>query len=513
MRFTSLAVELIRARPILVAWTVVLAIAGLWFLTPVVFYASPPGDVANILATGREYTLGTLAGPPLAPWLADIAYRLSGGHLWSVYLLAQLCFIVTMGALLQFSRVLIGSQQAALVIILTVTITAFGFSGVEFGPAVLARPLWALILLHYWQAVGETRRTAWFALSIEVGLLLLTTYSALMLIVLLAAFTLATPRGRRAVSSLEPVFALIVVFVLVLPHLIWLWRGGFALAISDVSDVAAAGTNFLRMPVISGGLLLALAGTVLLLIANSSWLDRNAGEAPKILRPSVDPFARTFVYFVAIAPAVAGSLIAALAGQERAVPGAGVLLLPVGLALVIAAGDMIYLRRQRALRTIWAGIVAAPAAFVVGLAMLQPWIGGTELGTSLPSAAIGQFFGESFERRTGQPLPAVAGDPQIAALVALAAPSRPHLLFDAAPHRSPWTSPQKFFASGGIVVWRARDTAGTPPDDIKQRFPQIAPEVPRAFERVVQGRQGLLRIGWAIVRPSQSASNGAGAQP
>ncbi len=60
---------------------------------------------------------------------------------------------------------------------------------------------------------------------------------------------------------------------------------------------------------------------------------------------------------------------------------------------------------------------------------------------------------------------------------------------------------------------RARDTAGTPPDDIKQRFPQIAPEVPRAFERTVQGRQGLLRIGWAIVRPSQSASNGATARP
>jgi hypothetical protein len=51
------------------------------------------------------------------------------------------------------------------------------------------------------------------------------------------------------------------------------------------------------------------------------------------------------------------------------------------------------------------------------------------------------------------------------------------------------------------VVWRASDTVGTPPADIAQRFPGLVPEVPRAFEWSVTGRQALLRIGWAIVRP------------
>jgi hypothetical protein len=32
------------------------------------------------------------------------------------------------------------------------------------------------------------------------------------------------------------------------------------------------------------------------------------------------------------------------------------------------------------------------------------------------------------------------------------------------------------------------------------------PEVPRAFQRYLTGRQPLLRIGWAIVRPAQAAS-------
>ena len=62
-----------------------------------------------------------------------------------------------------------------------------------------------------------------------------------------------------------------------------------------------------------------------------------------------------------------------------------------------------------------------------------------------------------------------------------------------------------FNETGGVIVWRAADTAGTPPDDIARRFPGIVPEVPRSFQRYLTGRQPLLRVGWAIVRPAQAA--------
>ncbi len=87
MRFTSLVVELIRARPRLVVWLVVLLQAGLWLILPLLLYRSPPGDVATLLAFGREYQVGTDLGPPLASWLADIAFRAAGNHVFGVYLL------------------------------------------------------------------------------------------------------------------------------------------------------------------------------------------------------------------------------------------------------------------------------------------------------------------------------------------------------------------------------------------------------------------------------------------
>src|SRR5437868_15082225 len=125
MRFTSLVVELIRARPRLVVWIVVLAQAGLWLILPVLLYGSPPGDLATVLAFGREYQVGTWLGPPLAFWLADIAFRAAGNHMFGVYLLAQLCAVIMFWSFYQLARAIVGSQQAVLAVLLSMTIVAF----------------------------------------------------------------------------------------------------------------------------------------------------------------------------------------------------------------------------------------------------------------------------------------------------------------------------------------------------------------------------------------------------
>jgi hypothetical protein len=108
---------------------------------------------------------------------------------------------------------------------------------------------------------------------------------------------------------------------------------------------------------------------------------------------------------------------------------------------------------------------------MAGLALfVLPWL-NVDLRVAMPAQAMARFFSETFERRVGAPLQIVAGDPRTAALIALGAPSRPS------------------------------DTAGALPAAIKERFPELVPEVPRVFERSVQGRLPLVRIGWGFIRP------------
>ena len=499
MRFTSLVIELIRARPRLVVWIVVLFQAALWLIVALLFYASPPGNVATVLAFGREYQVGTDLGPPLAFWLADIAYRLAGNHLFGVYVLAQLCSIATFWFLYLLGRSIVGGQQAVLAVLLTMTVTAFASTSLEFGPLVLARPLWTLLLFHSWQLIGQNRRNVWFAWSIEAGLLLLTTSAAIGLLLLVAGFAAATMRGRRTLTSFDPLFALLVIVVLVLPYLIWLLRAD-ALSVPPLPAIAELSARVMHWAWLLGGLVLAMLGIAILIVLNTRLFSRTPEEAPIIYRPPVDPLARDFVYFFAIAPAVAGSLISGVFNLDRVVGGAGVALLMSGLAAILATGDLVHLRRQRLLRTVWAAAIVAPALAAVAATLFLPWTGSNEVATSLPARAIAQFFGDSFARRTNQRLRAVAGDAQLATLVSLDR-GRPHLFLDATPERTPWLTPAKFNETGGVVVWRASDTSGAPPPEIAQRFPGLTPEVPRAFEWLVNGRQPLLRIGWAIVRP------------
>ena len=100
----------------------------------------------------------------------------------------------------------------------------------------------------------------------------------------------------------------------------------------------------------------------------------------------------------------------------------------------------------------------------------------------------------------------MSGDPRLAALVALKAPSRPSFFDYASPGRTPWVSDDEMKRKGMVVVWPARDTAGAPPADITARFPDLVPELPRAFEHAIQGRLPLARIGWGMVRPESAAA-------
>src|SRR5262245_16687754 len=171
MLHVSIVVELLRARPALAVWVAALMQAAVWVAVPTLFYAAPPGDLPMVLAVGYQFQWGTELGPPLAFWLAEIAYRLAGLHMIGVYVLAQTCVFATYWTVFVLGRALVGAQHAALAVLLMPGMFALTIPTPEFGPVVLTLPLWALMLLHYWRAVREGRRAYWIALAVDAALL------------------------------------------------------------------------------------------------------------------------------------------------------------------------------------------------------------------------------------------------------------------------------------------------------------------------------------------------------
>ena len=509
MLYVSIFVELLRARPALAVWLAALLQAAVWTLVPTLFYWGPPGDVPFVLAVGHEFQLGSYLGPPLAFWLAEVAFDLTGGHVFGVYLLSQICVVVAYWAVFALGRSIVGAQHAALAVLMMVAIAAFTVPTPEFGPFILAMPIWAIILLHYWRAVGEQRRGYWVAVAVEIGLLLLTTYSGLLLVGLLVLFTVANKRARATLRTTDPWLAVVVAVVVVVPNLLWLRETGDGVlpALQQLRHPGSVVDNFTASLRQAATIIAAHAGLLVLLAPLIGWRWGRQHPAPVIVRFPVDGFARQYVYFFAIAPVLAATFVAIALGWSVPIGGIAPLVIFSGLAIVIAAGDDIELSHQHTVIAAWFGLLLVPPVVVVLAMLALPW-SGIDLNVNQPAQAMASFFADNFQRRVGAPAPIVAGEPRTAALVALGASGRPSLLLDATPERSPWVTMNDIKVKGGIVVWPTTDTAGAPPADIRQRFPDLVAELPRAFDRKVQGRLPILRMGWGMIRPQSQSVEG-----
>ena len=129
-------------------------------------------------------------------WLFGSVNWPSASRAYSAFtLLAQACVVGTYWAVFTLGQAIVGIRHAVLGVLLMVGIAAFTVPSPDFGPAVLAAPLWALALLCYWRAVGERRRGYWFLLALDLGLLMLASYTGLILLALVIVFTPSTARG------------------------------------------------------------------------------------------------------------------------------------------------------------------------------------------------------------------------------------------------------------------------------------------------------------------------------
>ena len=324
---------------------------------------------------------------------------------------------------------IVGTRHAVLGVLLMVGIAAFTVPSPDFGPAVLAAPLWALALLHYWRAVGEGQRGAWFLLALDLGLLLLASYVGLILIALddpvhardrARAARAAQSRAvdRRAAARHRGVSACRMAAERARSGHLRFQRqrrcGRHAVA-RRLALRGAGGDPSRPRPAGGIGQRLAAAG--------------RRERAPEIERNPVEPFARRFVYFFALAPAACAIAIAFASGRLGPLDRVAPLVVLSGLAVVVAAGDQVLLYRERLVSSAWLGLLVAPPVLVVLGLFVLPWTVAVDLKIAQPANVEGQFFADNFQRRTGKPLAFVTGDARLAPLVALGAPKPAACLF------------------------------------------------------------------------------------
>ena len=278
MFYVPLYIEGLRSRPQLVFWLATLAQAVLWLIVPMLFYAAPPAELAQLLAIAHEPSLRDKIGPPLAYWLAEIAFR--GGGLFGVYLLSQICVMATFWCVFLLGRALVGATHAVMAVLLMVGIFAFAVPTPNFGPSILAMALWAATLLFSLACGSATPPPILVRLRRRDGVPLIATDVALIFLAVLILFTAMTKRGRAAADTFEAWVAAAAVTGMVFVHFVLLERAGVTLApaIERLRLAGIAGANTSAWLLLLGALVVVHAGS-------SFWLRwLSAGRAAALLR-------------------------------------------------------------------------------------------------------------------------------------------------------------------------------------------------------------------------------------
>ena len=199
-------VELLRSRPraaVLGRRAGAGACCGRWF--PRCSIRRRRATCRCVLAVGHEFQLGTYLGPPLAFWLAELAFR-SPAALFGVYLLSQVCVVVTYWAVFALGRS--HRRRAACRAGGAADGRRRGLHGADAG--IRAGRCWRCRCGRSFCCItgGRSARngadTGWL-LAIEIGLLLLTTYAGLIWSACCVLFTLAERAGRAHAAHLRSV--------------------------------------------------------------------------------------------------------------------------------------------------------------------------------------------------------------------------------------------------------------------------------------------------------------------
>lgn len=199
----------------------------LWSFLPLL-RKSLPMDTIEAVAWGRFCDFGTNKHPPLSGWLAHFFYDFLGfEHPLSLYVLSQLCVLVGFIYIYRLAREFMSKERATMAVMLLAGVIYYGFSAIEYNVNVVSLCLWPMTAFYFYRAINENRFADWLLTGLFAGLNLFNKYTSGIMLFAMLLLMLYNKKARAYLKSYQPYVCALVCFVVILPHLLWLFDHNF----------------------------------------------------------------------------------------------------------------------------------------------------------------------------------------------------------------------------------------------------------------------------------------------
>ncbi len=473
----------------------------LWTLVPAAVNRNLPLDTIEALAWGHEWQWGYDKHPPLSAWLPEIFATLGFGTDAGLYLLSQLCVVLTLLTVYRLASEVLATitgqpqaTNAAMAATLVLEgIFFFNYTTPEFNVNVIQMPLWAIGTFCFWRATRTGSLGAWSGLGICAALAALSKYLGLTMLVPMAVYAVWSPRRGKIFRSPGPYLAAAVCLLMLAPHVMWMIEHDFkTLRYGLRRAEAGAGSDrslldHLVNPLKFAASMAAIAGGAVALFLFAKPVRRgngptsDAGSATSIAAMEIASVesahdARRFALMMAVGPVLTLALLSLFTGMRLRTMWATPMLSMTGIALaayfpISASANELRRFTRLVLMVLCVSVVAYGGVALRG--DREP----SEHRTSFPGPRLAAEITRQWRQRYASPLPIVIGDEWYAGSVAWYSPDRPRVYLDGDRRRSPWLDDEEVRKRGAVIVWVAVDQDGKQhaifdafPDAVAKRF-------------------------------------------
>jgi 4-amino-4-deoxy-L-arabinose transferase-like glycosyltransferase len=227
-----------------------------------VLFPTPMIDTRELFAWGRFFPLVTHKHPPMMAWIGGLIELVVAPTAFAAVLVGQALNAVAVLYVYATLRLAVDRDRAMLFAFFLATSVYLVLAPLSFAlnAEMLQLPAWAAIIHHFLQASRTNKLGHWLALAVWAAAAVLTKYTAGLLFFCLVAASLSVADYRRVWRNPRFYAAIVLGVLLIVPHLLALWRHSAAFGYAERLLVwnASFGARLLRLLDLVGGILLFL---------------------------------------------------------------------------------------------------------------------------------------------------------------------------------------------------------------------------------------------------------------
>ena len=198
----------------------------IWTLVPSISNINLPLDTIEALAWGSNLDWGYSKHPPFSAWVVEVFYQIFGNQDWTYYFLSQLFVVTAFFVIFKFSEDFFKNKIFSLISVLLLEgIYFYNFTTPEFNVNVCQLPFWALTVYYCWKGINQNDITNWLLFGLFAACGILSKYLFVYLLVAIDIFFIYLISKKKFNSKC--LVSLISFFVILSPHLIWLFDNNY----------------------------------------------------------------------------------------------------------------------------------------------------------------------------------------------------------------------------------------------------------------------------------------------